>query len=233
MAVNKISGLATVSGGEYDELVVDGTITCNGSLKANTARVNGVVTINGKLIAQEDLRIDGVVTVNDEVQGKNIRVNGVSTINGGTAAKENILIDGTITVKEKVRGKEIRVGGVCTIQGNMEADQVFSKGVISCHGQISADLVEGRGVICAKEIVGEKVILHCETKRPRLFRSRELPRVDLIEATEIDIDGVKCQNVNGQNITIGPQCVVENVDCTGTLRIAPGAKVSHINGQPR
>lgn len=198
MATNKISGVKTVSGGEYDELVMNGVVTCNGDVKAKTMNVDGVITINGKLVADE-----------------------------------TIILGGVVTTSELVRGKDIRADGVCTIKGNIEADHVLCKGVITSKGQISADLVEGRGVIAAKEIVGEKVILHCSTNRQHLFGSRDLSKVNLIEATEIDIDGIECETLNGHNITVGPNCIVKNVDCSGVLSIAPTAQVKNINGQPR
>lgn len=202
MAKQKISGVSTVNGGTYEELRIDGVITCNGDVNAQFIEIDGVVTINGKLTSSSSIDIDGVVTV-----------------------------------KQAVRAKTVNVDGVCTIKGNVEADEVHAKGVISSSGQISADLVEGNGTISAEEIVGEKVILHCEMKHRHLFgrafRERDLPEVRLIEATEIDIDGIHCHNLNGHNITIGPQCVVENVDCSGILSIAPGASVQNINGQPR
>ncbi len=200
MAVNKIGGVSTVGGGKYDELVIDGVITVNGDLEAQSISVDGVVTVNGKLESKSSIEIDGVVTVN------------------GTLRAESIDVDGVVTIKD-----------------NVEADHVKIDGVVSAKAQISADLVEGSGMISAEEIVGEKVILHCERKR-HLFgfgrKEKKLPRVGLIEATEIDVDGIRCENLNGHNIVIGPQCIVENVDCTGRLAIAPEAVVRNINGQP-
>lgn len=197
MAVQKINGVSSVNGGEYDELVVKGVITCNGDIKARTINIDGVVTVNGRLTAEESIALDGVMTVNGSV-----------------------------------RGKEIRVGGVCTIRDTMEADHILCKGVITSKGQISADLVEGTGILSAKEIVGEKVTLHCEIKKRYFSITPKLSNVELIEATEIDIDGIKCENVNGHNITIGPNCIIENVDCSGTLSIAPTAQVANIK-QPQ
>lgn len=202
MAVQKIGGVTTTSGGSYDELKIDGVITINGDIQAQSIDMDGVVTVNGKLESRDWIRIDGVVTVNDAM-----------------------------------RAKDVNVQGVVTIKGNVEGDHVKVDGVVSCKAQISADLVEGRGLLSAEEIVGEKVIVHCEIKRRHLFHmipwEKKRPHVGTIEATEIDVDGIQCQNLNGHNIKIGPQCVIENVDCSGMLSIAPGAFVRNINGQPR
>lgn len=200
MAVNKIGGVSTIGGGNYDELVINGVITCNGDLTATSANIDGVVTVNGMV-----------------------------------EAKEGIELGGVLTVTGKVKGKDIRVDGVCTIRDNVEADHVFCKGVITVQEQISADLVEGKGLLSAKEIVGEKINVHCDTKKRHVFfkKSHELCKIGMIEATEIDIDGIQAKTVNGHNVTIGSDCIVENVDCSGTLSIAEGAEVKNVNGQPR
>lgn len=197
----KIGGVSTFNGGIYEDVVINGVITCNGDIEANSTIVDGVTTINGRIDSRESVKIDGVATVNG-----------------------------------MIRSKDVKMGGVCTVNA-IEADRVNCKGVITCRKQISADLVEGGGVLSAEEIVGEKVILHCEVKKRHWFvfdrREREYSKVRLIEATEIDIDGIKCKNLNGHNIVIGPECEIEDVDCTGELTIAPGARVKRVNGEAR
>ena len=205
MAVTKLKGVNTLSGGKYEELVIGGVVTINGDLEADSADVGGVVTINGKLESKSYVKIGGVVTIND-----------------------------------KVRAKTVDVGGVVTIHKDVEADTITISGVVNAKGQVSADLVESRGCFSAEEVVGDKVIIHCERKNKTfggLFRfgrdeKKDLPKIGTIEATEIDVDGIRVENLNGNNIVIGPECVVENVDCTGRLAIAPEAVVKNINGQP-
>lgn len=199
MAVTRFHGVTTLSGGEYDELEINGVITGNGDMKGRTISVDGVVTINGKLEAEESIRLNGVDTLN-----------------------------------QSLRAKDISIDGVCTIGGNVEADHVLCKGVLTCKGQISADLIEGNGALSIKEMVGEKVIIRCKGKKHGWFaKKRELSKINTIEATEIDVDGIQCQNLNGENVTIGPNCVIENVECTGNLSIAPEAEVSRVNGAER
>lgn len=234
MAINKISGVSTVGGGSYDELVMNGVITCNGDIHAQSAVIDGVITVKGMVETKEDIVLGGVPTIQGEVKGRDVRMDGTCTIRGEVTGK-NIHVDGTCMIQGRVRGEEIRVGGTCTIRENVEADHVFCKGVITVGGQISADLVEGRGLLNAKEIVGEKVNVHCDTKKYSIFfvRNHELCKIGMIEATEIDIDGIEAKAVNGHNVIIGPNCIVENVDCSGTLSIAEGAEVKNVNGQPR
>lgn len=203
-------------------------------MEGTKTKIGGVSTFNGG--TYEDVVISGVITCNGDIEANSVEVDGVTTINGRIDGRESVRIDGVSTINGDIRSKNVKVGGVCTLN-SIEADYVSCKGVISCRKQISADLVEGGGVLSAEEIVGEKVILHCEMKKRHLFsfgrKEKELSSVNLIEATEIDIDGIKCKNLNGHNIVIGSECIVENVDCTGNLTIAPGARVKRVNGEVR
>ena len=197
-------------------------------------KIGGVSTVGGGTC--DELKMDGVITCNGDIQARSIDLDGVVTINGKMSGDEWIKVNGVVTISDAMRSKTVSVDGVCTIKGNIEADHVNIKGVVSSKKQISADLVDGRGMISAEEIVGEKVIVRCGHNRRHLFdmfKERELPKIGLIEATEIEVEGIHCQNLNGHNIVIGPQCIVENVDCSGTLSIAPEAQVQNINGQPR
>ena len=204
MAVTKIKGVSSLGGGKYEELVIDGVVTANGDLEVESLDVDGVVNINGKVDSKSFVKVDGVVTLND-----------------------------------KLRAKTVDVDGVVTIHGNVEADEVKIDGVVNAKGQVSADLVESHGVFSAEEVVGDKVIIHCEKRNKHIHNlfgfgrkeRKDLPKIGTIEATEIDVDGIRADNLNGQNIVIGPECVVENVDCTGRLAIAPDAVVKNINGQ--
>ncbi len=196
-------------------------------------KISGVSTVGGG--SYDELIMDGVITCNGDIHAQSAKIDGVVTVNGMVEAKENIVLGGVLTVTGRVKGADIRVDGVCTIKDNVEADHVFCKGVVTAQEQISADLVEGKGLLSAKEIVGERVNVHCDTKKRHAFfkRSHELCKIEMIEATEIDIDGIEAKTVNGHNVIIGPDCIVENVDCSGTLSIAEGADVKNVNGQPR
>ena len=63
----------------------------------------------------------------------------------------------------------------------------------------------------------------------RLF-TRQGCKAELIEATELYLEGVKAEEVNGQHITVGRGCVIERLDCNGTLHIEGNAVIHQITG---
>jgi len=47
----------------------------------------------------------------------------------------------------------------------------------------------------------------------------------LIEGEEIDLQATKAGVVRGRNVVIGPGCEMERVEYSGSLMVAPEAKV--------
>jgi hypothetical protein len=53
----------------------------------------------------------------------------------------------------------------------------------------------------------------------------------MIEATTIELSGVRADVVNGRDIKIGPNCQIENIDCSGILSVDPSSYVRNITGE--
>jgi hypothetical protein len=82
-------------------------------------------------------------------------------------------------------------------------------------------------------VVGDSVTIHSRLNViAKLINSftKKYSTVNLIEATRIELKGVIAGTVNGSDITIGPKCQIERVDCNGTLYIDPEAQVGQITG---
>ena len=52
-----------------------------------------------------------------------------------------------------------------------------------------------------------------------------------MEATTIELINVKAKSVRGNNVSIGPNCVIEEIECDGSLSIDSRAKVGKVNEQ--
>lgn len=105
--------------------------------------------------------------------------------------------------------------------------------MIKTGGEISADKINAEGCIDADEIVGDniRILSHWHTPRLLNFINRFTSKVRVIEATTIELSGVKAETVNGRDIKIGPDCKIENIDCSGTLSVDSGSIVHNITGQ--
>ena len=201
MKRTNFDGILNISGGEYEELYIDGICNVSTDLKAQVLDLDGILNCSGSVDAQT-LDCDGVANIKGNIRSEVMKVDGV--INVGSKSKPT----------------------------RIEADEIHCNGVISCTGvgEISADLVDAEGFIKASEIVGERVLIR--SKRSILMRwlQDRFSKVDTIEATTIELHGVSAQTVNGQDIHIGPECIIERLDCSGKLYIDPAATVRSITG---
>lgn len=180
-----------------------------------------------------NITIKGVGNCSEDFKADLVRIEGVFNAKG--ALKANMLDCGGIAdFNSDIRAKKIVVEGIVstTKEAKIEAEEIICKGVIKAGGEVSADMIRVEGCITADEIVGDRIYIDTD-HHPR-FLSRILRRwrseIRLIEATTIELRGVNVTSVNGKDITIGPECKIENIDCNGLLYIDRSSYVRNITG---
>lgn len=182
-----------------------------------------------------DLSVGGVYNCPGDIKAKEIRVTGVFNCSGGVETA-TLICEGTTNFRKGVKAGRLTVNGVMSVShdNKIEADQINCNGIINIDdGEISADQIEADGFICAREVVGDSVSIRSRLNIIAKFINsftKKYSTVNLIEATRIELKGVVADTVNGSDITIGPKCQIETVDCNGTLYIDPLAQVRRITG---
>lgn len=194
-------------------------------------KVEGIGKINGGEF--ETFTVEGVCSCTNNIKAEEVHIEGVFNCSGDV--ETNILYcEGVANFKSNIRAKRISVEGVLSEKGSskIEAEEINCEGVIKTGGEISADVVRVDGCIEAKEIVGDQIRInyHKHLNRFRNFFSPSRCEVDLIEATTIELCGVSAHTVNGKDITIGPDCRIENLDCSGVLFIDKHSNVKNLSG---
>jgi len=201
------------------------------------SRIDGVVTFPGGKF--EELHVNGVCTAEGPIDADSLNIDGVFTAKSDVSVGK-LDCDGVTTIEGNLRAKKADIDGVTTVNGDkVEADHIVCDGVLTARYQISADLIEAEGFINAKEIVGDRIVIRSFRKSTffnlylkikETFKNPDFSKIDLIEATTIELRGVRAREVNGQNIIIGSACIIDRVDCSGTLTIDADAKVGEIVG---
>jgi hypothetical protein len=194
-------GILSIAGGTYEYLTIDGICNCSGNLTAKKLKINGILNCDMNLEA-DDFDCDGVANVKENMRAGIIDVDGYMNI-------------GRKSSSSKLEATEIRCRGVITCLGN---------------GEINADLIDAEGYINASEIVGEKVIIKSQTSILMKWLASKWSKVDTIEATTIELSGVSAKVVNGHDIMVGENCVIDKLDCSGRLLIHPTATIKEITG---
>lgn len=230
MSDMRINGHGNMTGGEYENVVINGSAKCEGLLAARRILINGTFQCPGVLKSGQ-VKVNGNFRCDGDMKSDDLNVDGRLKCCGRLDAGR-VNCDGMVDVEGDVSIEDLDVDGSFRVLSGskIESTKIKCDGSIKVDGQISADVIEADGFINAREIVGDRVTIRSLTGPLSRIFSSLTSRAELIEATVVELRGVAAQTVNGQNVTIGPDCVIENLDCSGTLSISPTAQVNNITG---
>jgi cytoskeletal protein CcmA (bactofilin family) len=175
-------------------------------------------------------KITGTWKTEGEFRGQQVRVSGVLKSEAG------------------IRGEEIDVSGVLKAEGDVQAERFRAEGPVTIDGELNAETVELllTGESAIESIVGGSVTvrlaqetglgqgpLHLNLRLPFLGNhkgklgggNRPHLAAELIEADEVELESTDCETVRGVNVRIGPECVIDRIEFSGSLTTAPDAVI--------
>ncbi len=228
----ELPGAGKIEGGS---LTVHGPIEINGAGKVEGAVRCGSLEVNGSFKIGKDCEIHGDLEVNGsfKVEGGPCSVGGSAEIDGSFAVEGPLNVgkleaDGSVKIEGGIRATEIEVDGVLKSDGAVQAERFRAKGSVSIDGLLNAESVElllsGEDLI--ESIGGGSVTVRRGDSSFGLFvRKRPHLVTNLIEADEIDLEYTDARTVRGVNVRIGPECVIDRVEYSGSLYVDPNASV--------
>lgn len=236
----RVNGSLSAGRITVEKLTVDGRLSAGDEIAADSTNINGMTSVSGNL-RTEELDVDGNLTVDGSLAAGNTKVDGRLKCSGVTTAAA-FRCDGMASLQNGLFAKSIDVDGMLTVTGNMEAESIRANGKISSTAQISADTIRLYGMVKADEIVGDDIeIKYADIASfaagllNSLFGSNlrnDTRSANLIEATTINLEGVCAGVVSGEHVTIGKNCQIDRLDCTGDYTIDASSTVRLLNGEP-
>jgi cytoskeletal protein CcmA (bactofilin family) len=194
--------------------------------------LEGIGRISGGVY--DTLNLEGVSSCSQNIKAEQIHIEGVFTCSG-TVQAGLLYCEGVSDFKADIRAKKLVVEGVLNEKSGtkIEAEEISCDGVIRTGGEISADILKADGCVSANEIFGDRISIftHYPINKIRRFFNAAKSDVKLIEATTIELSGVTAETVNGRDITIGPNCNIDRIDCSGTLFVDISSRVNTITGE--
>lgn len=194
-------------------------------------KIEGIGSIGGGEF--DTISIEGVANCSNNIKAENIKIEGVFNCSGEVEARY-LDCEGVANFKSNIRAKKITVEGLLSESSGtkIEAEEIICEGMIKTGGEISSDILKADGCVEAKEIVGDQIKIYSRFHAAKLISmfNKNKSNVELIEATTIDITGMMANTVNGKDIKIGPNCIIENIDCSGILSIDKSSIVRNITG---
>jgi cytoskeletal protein CcmA (bactofilin family) len=206
-----IDGVGSLYGGSYDEVSINGVGKLKDDIKANIINVNGVFKSKGRIEAGSFIS-DGVSRVHNDIKVKELKVDGV--------------------LKARCR--------------KVEADSICCDGIMICSGEVSADNIDIDGQCSISELYGDKVNIKFDLKTgsnagiSKYFKpfvnsyfgrpvSSSHSLVDTIECTDLEASHLKAKSIKAKNVTLGPDCIVDYLECDGNLEVHPSCKIGKTN----
>lgn len=227
-----INGTGAYAGGKFRKVIINGSGKVNGDVECQTFECSGKGTLNGNLHT-ETIKISGHGKLNGSVQStKSIQIDGSGSIEKG-ATINTMTINGFTKIGGPVKGNAITINGKCTIDGDCEVDRFKSEGNFTIKGLINADHIDIRafGNCKAQEIGGQSIKIKFRHRGILKFLKKFMAfyvETNLIEGNSIEIEGTHAKVVRGENIVIGPDCEIDLVEYTGTLKNDKGSVVKEI-----
>ena len=223
----KINGDATVGGGEYENIVINGAGILSGPVQAKSLRVNG----SGR--AEADVQAATVFVAGAAELRGNVRVSEEFTANGAASIRGDldggkVTARGAIDVAGSVRATDIVLSGALSVRGDVEAETLMGDGAFEIDGMLNAGRIELRlyGTCRAREIGCERIGVK-RGRRGGWFRMFPENRLtaDAIEGDDIVLEHTTAQVVRGHDVRLGTGCDVGLDEYSGTLVKADDATV--------
>jgi cytoskeletal protein CcmA (bactofilin family) len=229
----KIFGVGDATGGEFNEVSINGQGDVEGNVACTKFNLNGQGTINGSVRTQ-DGNVMGTSTINGTLDADRFKIFGTSHV-GGNATVKDLTVDGTVTIRGAVKSETVALRGSTSIHGDCTAERFECKGSFTIEGLLNAGKIDITlyGPAKAKEIGGETIRVRKEsgplanivnTLLQRFDRQQQLV-TDTIEGDEVVLEFTKARIVRGNYVRLGQGCEVDLVEYKGTLDQAPGAIV--------
>lgn len=204
----KIEGIGTIHGGDYNDIIVDGMGKLKGTVTAAKVVISGTFKAKGRLTAEE-IYVDGFARIFKRIKAKKLIISGTLKLRHADVNADTVHGDGLLTSTGAICADEIRINGYCTVK-KMMGDN------ISIHNDFNGinKLVKRLGVLTY------------------LYFGRSIhfdhSLIDQIECTTLTASGIKAKIVHAGQVELGKGCIIDKLYCEGTMTIDPSSRIRKI-----
>ena len=232
-----ISGTGKINGGKFGEVCISGLGQILGDVEADRIEVSGMGTFKGRTKMQR-LIINGNGTVEGELEGSELIITGNFKANGSVKVKD-IRNQGRARFDADVKAENVVCSGYLGVGQNLETENFDCNGSFAIDSLLNANKVkvEINGFYYAREIGCEEIFVRCTQLTPWSFlhkiitpflgAKRELDKLttEVLEGTVINISSTNAKIVRGNDVRIGPDCNIGEVEYSGSLEVDAQAVV--------
>lgn len=196
----KIEGLGTITQGSYGRIRVEGVGKIRGDVEFDSMRIDGTCNAEGTLIGKH-MDVEGILKVNGDVKVKELEVEGMMK-----------------TADHKIYADKIRVEGMLKNEGEVNADNVLIEGCVNIN-----------------DLFGDEIEINYDCHGHVFFFGKKnmfskINKAGNIECSKLKACNLTCKTICATDIVLTDYCVVDTVNCNGSLKYDSTCKIRHIEG---
>lgn len=235
-----ISGMGTITGGEFNKVNISGMGTVSGDLKALDVQVAGNSVFKGNFVSGA-LSLSGRAVFEKDVAVEKAEISGSFECKGNLNAK-TASVSGRISVGGLLKCDQTILYGYLIANRGLEAEEFVAKGSFLIDGLLNSGVVDiSIGGFCqAKEIGCEKITVkigkmsNTFSQIIQFFYSAISQKniknnklvADSIEGNDINLEYTEAAIVRGKIVRIGQGCKIGRIEYSDSLSIDSDAKVT-------
>lgn len=242
-----ISGGGRVGGGRCGSVNISGSGKIQGNLECENFHVSGAGKVeDGSLTVHGPVVCSGAAKVEGPINAVSARVSGSLHVEGSAEFQEALSISGSFKTEGDLKAGSLSASGVCKTEGSISGNVISVSGVLKAEGDVQAERFQSTGALSIEGLLNAETIeiqlsgdsmIHTigggsvqVVKKSGSFVLFGLSRrthltSELIEADEINLEYTDCETVRGVNVHVGPECVIDRVEYSGTLTTDPNCTV--------
>ncbi|HOJ11630.1 MAG TPA: hypothetical protein PK733_13695 [Clostridiales bacterium] len=210
MSSEKIEGIGSFYGGEYDSIAVEGIGKLKGDAAAKSVVVEGLFKGKGRLITDQ-MVVEGVARCFRNIKSKYTEINGVLKLRRADLNADKIVCDGIIVATREVSADEICIDGSCSV-AKMYGDKITITNNINSWKDSKIPI---KFMFLMMLYFGRKISLsHC--------------LVDILECTDLTASGLKSKIIRAGSVKLKDHCIVGKLICDGEIIIDDTCQIGEI-----
>jgi cytoskeletal protein CcmA (bactofilin family) len=191
-------------------------------MNQNDIQVSGVMKAPSDLEARQVL-VEGMFRVNGNLTAQKVIANGMMNVNGNLCADE-LEMNGLLKVEKQIKSQTLKGTGMLKA-ARMDADEIQFDGKLTIRDVINCESFHF--TIDATSFIGEIEASQVVVSLKKSYRRKKL-KVNALSADLIHIDGISCKEITGDQLVIGPHCVIDLIEYKTSCDVHPKAKVNTI-----
>lgn len=207
--------------------------------KYNKIRIMGSGDIDGNVVCKK-LSCAGAANATGNIQFDELKIAGAFDGTGNLEGND-LRIMGACEVKGKIRVETCKIYGVMNLSETLEAETFILRGAIECAQSINCEkvMIQLLGTCHIDEMgasevrIGEKIKIEEKGIKHKILNKSNMRigndkgslKAQIIEGDSIYLDSAQVHTVRGGEIEIGPNCEIETIEYTKSIKIHESSKV--------